>query len=303
VAVARHNGGKRAESAEAFEKLLAEFADGPHAVEAHVRAGQYWLSEGKEPLRSIPHFEAALALSPEGSQLGEALKGLGLARYESKDMDGAAQTFVALIQQAPDVALNESAYAWAGQYLFDRERWAEAALAMQALLNHVPDYPDRPRVRLKIGECFERSGDLDAALKQYESLAADASDTPAAGEARFRIAGLYEKKNDLARAAEIYEQVALAAVNGDVGARAQFRLGELRATEGKFAEAARHYMRVAILYLHPELSSEALWRAGQCFEQGGDKEQAVKSYQEVVRDHPDSEQAAKAKERLAALAA
>ena len=303
VAVARHNGAKRAESAEAFEKLLAEFAEGPHAVEAHLRAGQYWLSDAKEPLRAIPHFEAALAQTPEGTSVGEALKGLGLARYESKDMEGAAQTFVKLIEQAPDVALNETAYAWAGQYLFDRERWAEAALALQALLDHVPDYPDRPRVRLKIGECFERADNLDAALKQYEGLAADSLDTPAAGEARFRVAGIYEKKGDTARAVELYEQVAVAAVNGDMGARAQFRLGELRTAEGKFAEAARHYMRVAILYLHPELSSEALWRAGQCFEQGGDKEQAVRSYEEVVRDHPESEQAAKAKDRLAALAA
>jgi TolA-binding protein len=71
--------------------------------------------------------------------------------------------------------------------------------------------------------------------------------------------------------------------------------------KGEFDAAARSYMRVAILFLHEELSPEALWRAAQCFEKANSREQARKSYEELVKDYPNSEQAAKAKQALAQL--
>ncbi len=303
LAVARHNSGQGPESLQAFDQLLAEFPASPRASEAHLRAGQYWLARGAEPLKAIPHFEAALASGPEGAFAGELTKGLALARYDAKDLDGAAQTFVQLIRRWPEVTLNESAYAWAGQYLYDKQAWADAAVALQALLDHVPDYPDRPRVAFKIAECAERAEQLDDALAKYDAIVALDPNGAVAAEARFRQAGIQEKKNNVDRAVELYLQAADSGGNGDAGAKARFRLGELRAGQGQFQEAAKHYMRVAILYLHPQLAPEALFRAGQCFEQGGEREQALKAYNEVIKEYPESEQAAKAKARLAELAA
>lgn len=303
LAVARHNAGRAAESVQAFDQLLAEFPEGPRAIEAHLRAGQYWLATGAEPLKAIPHFEAALKAAPEGPLAGELTKGLALARYESKDLDGAAQTFVKLIRQWPTVKLNETTYAWTGQYLFDKQAWADAGVVLQALLDNVPEYPERPRVALKVAECAERAEQLDDAFAKYEALVAAAPDSPVAAEARFRQAGILEKKGETDRAVEMYLAAAESVASGDVGARARFRLGEMRAAQGQFSDAAKQYMRVAILYLHPELGPEALWRAGECFEQGGEKDQAVKTYQELMKEYPESEQAGKAKARLAELAA
>jgi TolA-binding protein len=303
LAAARHNAGHDLDAAKAYEQLIAEFPVGPHTAEAHLRTGQYWLATGAEPMKAISHFEVALKAEPEGGLGGELTKGLALARYEAKDLDGAAQGFANLIRKWPAVTLNESTYAWAGQYLFDKQAWPDAAVALQALLEHVPGYPDRPRVALKIAECAERAGQLDDALAKYDAVAAAAPDSPASAEARFRQAAIQEKKNNPDRAVELYLQAADSAANGDIGARARFRLGELRFAQGQFQEAAKHYMRVAILYLHPQLAPEALFRAGECFEKGGERDQAVKTYQEVVKEYPDTEQAAKAKQRLAELAA
>jgi len=303
LAVARHNAGQGPPSVQAFEQLLTEFPIGPHVSEAHLRAGQFWLAAGAEPLKAIPHFEAALAAEPEGVFAGELTKGLALARYDAKDLDGAAQTFVQLLRQRPAVVLNESTYAWVGQFLYDKQAWADAAVALQALLDHVPDYPDRSRVGFKIAECAERAEQLDDALAKYDALVAADPASAVAAEARFRQAGIQEKKQNTDRAIELYLQAAESGGNGDVGARAHFRLGELRAGQSQFQEAAKHYMRVAILYLHPQLAPEALFRAGQSFEQGSEREQAVKAYHEVVKEYPESEQAAKAKQRLAELGA
>ncbi len=303
LAIARHNAGRAAESVQAFDQLLAEFPQGPRSAEAHLRAGQYWLATGAEPLKAIPHFEAALNAAPDGPLAGELTKGLALARYDAKDLDGAAQTFVKLIRQWPQVTLNETTYAWTGQYLFDKQLWADAAVVLQALLDHVPEYPDRPRVAFKVAECAERAEQVDDAFAKYGALVAAAPDSPVAAEARFRQAGILEKKGDTAKAVEMYLAAAESVASGDVGARARFRLGEISAEQGQFADAAKHYMRVAILYLHPQLGAEALWRAGECFEKGGERDQAVKTYQEVVKEYPDTEQATKAKAKLAELAA
>lgn len=302
LAVARHNAGRAAESVQAFDQLLAEFPTGPRSSEAHLRAGQYWLATGAEPLKAIPHFEAALTAAPEGPLAGELTKGLALARYEAKDLDGAAQTFVKLIRQWPQVTLNETTYAWTGQYLFDKQVWADAAVVLQALLDHVPEYPDRPRVALKVAECAERAEQVDDAFAKYEALVIAGPESPIAAEARFRQAGILEKKGETDRAVAMYLAAAESVASGDVGARSRFRLGEIRAGQEQYAEAAKHYMRVAILYLHPQLGAEALWRAGECFEKGGERDQAVKTYQEVVKEYPESEQATKAKARLSELA-
>ncbi|MCC6486848.1 MAG: tetratricopeptide repeat protein, partial [Candidatus Hydrogenedentes bacterium] len=84
-------------------------------------------------------------------------------------------------------------------------------------------------------------------------------------------------------------------------AKARFRIGELHEAKGDCDSAARSFMQVAILFLHPELSPESLWRAGQCFEKMNATDQARRAYDELIKEYPESEQAGKAKQRLAEL--
>ncbi len=121
--------------------------------------------------------------------------------------------FVKLIRQWPQITLNESTYAWTGQYQFDKQQWPDAALALQALLDHVPDYPDRPRVALKVAECAERAEQVDDAYAKYEALAAAAPESPVAAEARFRQAAILEKKTETDRAVELYLKAADVSAN------------------------------------------------------------------------------------------
>lgn len=296
LAVAQHNADKDAESAATFETLLADFAESDYAAEAHLRVGNYWLKTEHEPLKAMPHFEAAHAAAPGGPYAAEATKQLALARYEAKDLDGAASTFVRIMREWPGLELNESTYAWVGQHLFDNESWEEAVVAFRALLDNVPDYPHPDRALFKIAECKEHAGQTDAAVEAYQAAVEAVPGSATAFEARLRMGQLVEQ-NQPERAAELYAAAAEQS-NGAVGARARFRLGALYESQENFQQAAREFMRVAILYLHPDLAPEALWRAAQCFEKHGSTDQARKTYEELVRDYPDSEQAAKAKQRL-----
>ena len=203
-----------------------------------------------------------------------------------------------LITDHGGLALPEEAYAWCGQWFFDAGQWDKAAAVFEAMLKALPGYQYPEKVRLKIAECAEQAGGADDALKKYQAVVdADPTGTPAV-EARFRMARLLEAKGDAEKAVALYE--AASETNaGDIAAQSRFRLGELYEKQGDFERAARNYMRVAILFLHETLSPESLWRAGQCFEKAGGAGQARGAYEELVKDYPDSDFAAKAREALA----
>jgi len=300
LAITYYNMKDYTSSTATYQQIIERFPSSPHVPEAHFRIGDHYLRDIEDPLKAIAPFEAALHGAPEGKYAGRALKGLALAHYQTKDYEDAVALFLRLMREYPRVSLNEETYAWVGQRCFDAERWADAATAFDALLTAEPDYPNPERVRFKVAECSEAAGKLDEAIRLFGTVVETAPASTLAIEARYRMARLYETAGNSDKALELYEQAANTN-NSEAAARARFRLGELYEAKGEFATAARSYLRVAILFLHEDLSPESLWRAGQCFEKAESLDQARKTYGELVKDYADTDQATKAKERLAAL--
>lgn len=298
LAITYHNMKKYDESVAMFRQIIDKYPDDPHVPEAWVRIGEYNLRDGRDLIKAIDAYNAALTLAPAGAFSGRALKGLALARYDSKDYQAAGELLLKLMQEFPDVTLNEETYAWAGQWFFDQKQWDQAAVALNALLKAVPDYPNPDRVLLKIAECSESAGRPDEALERYQAVVDAAPRTGAAAKAQYQMAAILEAKGEAEKAFGLYDQVANSDT-GETAARARFHLGELLEAKGEFDAAARNYMYVVIVFLYEDLSPEALLRAGECFAKARSPDQARKSFEELVRDYPDSPQAAKAREALA----
>jgi len=298
LAVTYHNMKNYEESAKTFQRLAEKFPAGPHTAEAHMRIGDFLLQDNKDPVKAIESYNTSLATDAKGDFAGRSVKGIALARYETKDYDAATEMFLRLMQEFPKVNLNEETYAWAGQRFFDQQKWEQAATAFRTLLKANHNYPNPERVRFKIAECEEAAGKVPQAMDEFKSVVETAPGSGAAVDATYRMAKLYETQKKPDDAFRLYEEAANTNT-GDTAARARFRLGELYEGKGDYDAAARSYMRIAILFLHEELSPEALWRASQCFEKAGSHEQARKSYDELIRDYGNSEQAVKAKAALA----
>ncbi len=302
LAIAWHNQGSYAESAAAFENLLGEYPEGKFSAEANLRRGNYLLREGGDAMKAIPYFEAAYNSAADGPHAGSALKGLALARYDAKDYDGAAKSFLQLMTDWESISLNEKTYAWVGEHSFNNEDWEPAIVAFEALLQHVPEYPNPERVLYKIAECAENAGRSEEAVKRYRRVVDTAPTSATAMDAKYRMALQLEKSDNLDAALPLYLEGA-EANNSETAARSRFRLGEIFEERGEYQTAAKHFMRVAILFFHPELSPESLWRAGQCFEKSENFDQARKTYTEVLEEYPESAPASLARERLNELAA
>lgn len=297
LAIAYHNLKDYAASAKVFHQILEKYPKSAYAAEARLRIGDFLLRDGKKPLESLEYFKGAYKAVPQGPFAGRALKGLALARIETKDFDGAAEVFLRVIVEHDEVALNAETYAWVGQHLFDRQEWEQAALAFEALLRRVPEYPNPERVMLKIAQASQSMGDREGAIGRYTAVVEAAPKSTEAVEAKFSMAKLFEEGTRFDQAIRLYQDAANAN-SGDTAARARFRLGQLYENQGDYAAAAKSYMRVAILFLHEELSPESLWRAAQCFEKSEDRDHASRTYREVIEEYPESEQAQKAKARL-----
>ncbi|MDX9975528.1 MAG: tetratricopeptide repeat protein, partial [FCB group bacterium] len=301
LAVTYHNMREYKSSANAFRTLADKFPQGAHTAEAQLRIGDYHLYEAKDPVKAMQSYEAAQKADANNSLGGRALKGLALARYESKDYEGAAELLLKLIEDQPVVDVGEKIYAWVGQRMYDAKKWEEASLAFAALLKQHPDYTNADAVRLQLGLAKEAAGKHDEALAAFEELAQN-PESPYAAQAKFHLAKAYDAKMESDKAAGLYEEIANTN-SGDLAAEARFRLGELAEAKDDPKAASEHYMRVAILFLHEQLTPESLWRAGQCFEKLESIGEARKVYQELVATYPESEPSAKAQDRLAQLKA
>lgn len=82
-------------------------------------------------------------------------------------------------------------------------------------------------------------------------------------------------------------------------AKAQFLIGEIWMLRQKYDTALQEYMKVYLLYKIPEWQAPALYQAGRCDEALRQWTKALTSYENLRRDFPKSEFAAKADERIA----
>ena len=305
LAITYHNMKDYESSAATFKTLLEKYPQTPRAAEAHIRIGDHYVRDVKDAVKAIESYTAALNTDPQesaggGATAGRAVKGLALARYETKDFDAACEMFLKVMKEYPSVALSEETYAWVGQRLYDQQKWDQAAQAFEALLKARPDYLNPERVRFKIAECSEAGGKPDDAVKLYQAVVDMAPQSAVAVDAKYKMAMLHEAQKKHDEAFKLFEEVANTNT-GVTSTRARFHLGELYEAKGDFESAARSYMYVVIVFLNEELAPESLWRAGQCFEKAGSAEQARKTYEELIATYPDSEQAKKARESVAQL--
>lgn len=300
LAVAYHNTQDFKSSADTFRMLLEKFPETSHRAEAFVRIGFQQLGDGKDPVHAIESFQNAQQVDPKGPFAGRAMLGLAQARYQTKDLDGAADAFLRVVNDFPSVKLNEQTYAWAAEHLFGQKKWEDAAKIYAALLKGVPDYPTPERVKFRIAECSDEAGNADKAIDLYRGVVDTAPLSSSAVEAKFRMAKLFEGKKEIDKALVYYEQAATTNT-GETAAAARYRIAELLEGRAEFAGAAKSYLQIHLMFLDPERGPESLWRAGQCFEKASDATNAKRAYEDLAKAYPESEQAGKAKSRLAEL--
>lgn len=297
LAVAHHNLREFEKSVHRFRQFTEKFPGAPETPEAYRRMGDHALREENDLTAAIAAYSRALEAGAGARLAGHVRRGLAIARHENGDFAEAADLFLKIMRDHPETPLNETSLAWTGEHFFEAEQWAAAAEAYRAILARVPEYPNPERIQYRIAECAEQEGRLDEALSLYAAVAEEAPASNAAMQARLHMARLHDAAGNKEEALRLYE-AASTLNNGDVAARACFRLAELQAEAGAAEKSARSYLRVAFLFLHADLSPEALLRAAKLYAGLDEKERASETLAQLLKDYPETPQAAEAREAL-----
>jgi len=212
-------------------------------------------------LESQPGKEAECARIEALSRIGD------LTYLEKRDVRGAAETYRALIDLAPQ---SEEAY-WA------REKLAEIAH------RHLKDYPE--------------------AISHWQALAG--SGRPDADRFAYLVAKAYFELRDFEQSRQECETVARKFPDSKAAQDALFLLATSHQFEGNHEKAIAAFDRVEELWPGTEIATRARFQKGRARFASGDPDGALADYLEALKTHPDPERVqaeiARARRHLAEL--
>jgi len=196
-------------------------------------------------------------------------KALGTAPQGEKATLPTAAPVAAAKPSSPEFV--ELALLHAGQAAGQMKKWDESLALLKRLLKDFPDSLHKSEAIYEEGSAEQNLGHAADALKLYETVA------------------------------EGPESVA--------GARARFMMGEVLFDQGNHTEAIRNYYKVIYGYgdtqspaAYHVWQANATFEAARCWEVRKSVDKAKKLYNELLSRYPDSDKAAAAKQRLAAIA-
>ena len=190
-----------------------------------------------------------------------------------------------------------------GEAYIRQKNWAKAVEQLAPFIQTAPYYtmPDvADRALLRLGYAYAQSGKWNESRQAMETLVSRFGRSPWIHEARYGVGLAWQNQKNYVNAASLYRQVTGATAD-EIAAQAQIQLGACLLVEKKLPEAIAAFLVVPYTYDYPEHSAEALFSAAQAHVDLKQPADAAKLWQRVVKDHPASQWATSAAQRLAAL--
>jgi TolA-binding protein len=152
----------------------------------------------------------------------------------AKDLDVIKQELAArlgwtVIYLPPDLPKDKDGIWQAAQERGRADKLLEAKAIYELFEASFPDDPRAPQALVEIARLFERSGDLDSAIKSYQAVYERHEASPLAASSTFRIAELFVLRRNCDRARTIFQFVEKQFKNSPEAAQARARLKNLAA--------------------------------------------------------------------------
>ncbi|HUT37239.1 MAG TPA: tetratricopeptide repeat protein [Planctomycetota bacterium] len=229
---------------------------------------------------------------------------LGKARLAAKQQPEAneqflkaAETFLGLIRNSPDVLADAPEYLWTAEVFREQRRAAEAIEAFEALLKRFPD-EGRPYVIYWLGELALNlpKPDHERAKRYFKDFVDRFPDHELRIWAKFGLAETLKGMGDSDGAWPYYQQVEELAPNaiGDAATRdglmlkCQLQMGRMAFDKKNWEFAQKCLLRVAMLLATGEEAAEARYKAGIATFHLGDADATMAIWSRLVQLFPKS---------------
>ncbi len=285
-----------------YETLIAGFPDLPLAMaDARLELSELLAQRGENDT-AIKMLREALDKEPGPEATDHMLLRLGTCYFEKGDAKEGLAQFQRVMQNPKSTLLAEAHYR-AGEAFMQTGEWGEAVkhLAIfrdQGPFQNVAGLTDRALLRL--GQAYAQLKQWDPSRQAHEQVVNRFGNGLWANEARYGMGWAWQNLKQYDNAVNAYNQVA-ANTATEIGAKAQLQIGLCRLEQKHLPEATSALLVVPFTYDYPELSAVALVEAARAFSELKQQEQAARLLERVIKDHPQSQWAKVAKERLETL--
>ncbi len=284
-----------------YQALIAAFPDLESSTDARFELAEL-LSEREEHDAAIKQLQEALDKEPP-AELTERIKlRLGVCQAAKGDTKAAQATFQAIARNEKSPLRSQAVYRL-GEVLMQTKDYAGAEKEFKLFrdfgpFQNVPGLTDRALLRL--GHALGQLKQWDLSRQAHEQVVGRFPQSPWVYEARYGIGWAHQSKAEFDPAVNAYNQVT-AATASELGARAQLNIGVCRLAQKRYAEASTALLVVPFTYDYPDLSALALLEAARALAEDRQRDKAIGLLKRLLRDHPESESAKAAKDRLAEL--
>jgi TolA-binding protein len=275
-----------------------DFAGLTLAGEARVELAEL-LSQRQEYAPALQLLQEALTRDLHVRMADRFRVQVGLIHVARRDFKAALVQFDAVAKNSASPQAGRAQY-HAGECLMARKDYAGAAERWAVFRDRRPfrniaGWTDRALLRM--GHAYEQLGDWEKSRQAYELLAERFPASPWVRPARYGIAFTWQHQKQYDKAITWYTRVA-AADDTETAAKAQFQIGLCRHAQKRYGEAVAAFLLVPFGYDYPDWSAAALCEAARALAADGKTRQADRILRRVLKDYPQSQWAAVARERL-----
>ncbi|MBI3909857.1 MAG: tetratricopeptide repeat protein [Armatimonadetes bacterium] len=267
-----------------YEKYLKEYPQHAKTHLVRLRIGEAYLRLNKYP-ESIAAYERALAEKPDMNFRAEALVGLGLGHFYSKQYDKALPHLLEAKQLADkDEKLGPIAYNWLGECYFQLEKWDEAIAAYQAVAERWPASEQAAQATYSLGFCHYRKGNSELAASTWLQVAEKYPQAEVAAEALLRAGETLLGLKQYALAEKAYQKVLEAYKGSEQSPAAQMGLAWAAFYQKNYPAARAAFEAVAASYPKSSLAASVPLRVADCYYYEKNYAAAAERYEVGSRD-------------------
>lgn len=284
--------GRHQEALKQYDRLLEDFPDSQHRIQATFERGQALLALEK-PDEAAEAFKTVIEQDRSGRFAPYARSHLGGLSLASKDFAAAAEQFDRAAAAAGDDAARGEAVFQKGQALLAAQRYADAAAAFGSLVDEQPSHPRAPLAAAQRAIALARVKRDAAALREIDSALSRAADVePATRDALSYERGCcLRETGDTDGAAAAFRELA-GRGQGPLAPYATLDLAALESDAGRFKEASELLTRLRRpregAPLPPDVAEGAAYRLAICEYRLERPKQAAALLEEFLTAYPKS---------------
>ena len=277
-----------------FSQMKDRYPKGPFADRVALLLGQS-LQRSNDPQKAIAQYRAVLQQAG-GEGQPDAMFGLATLLHQQKKADEAAGLLDQLIEKYPQHKLLGPALVLRGRISFEAQKYDDALLTFQTAAK--VDGAPRDETAYWLAKCELRRGQFADAAKRLADALHDSPKSPLAAEMTYDRGVALMRADQSLEALDVLKGFSAKFAEHALAPDALYLQAMIEHEQHQYAASGEHCKSFLSNYGSHVLAPSVAFLAAENEFLDDHLAEAVTAYQRFLQDHPNDDQAAKAKFRL-----